>query len=126
MSKLEIIKIVKWSDTHWMPCGLSLYDKLWWRFMPGTVINVRWPNATPIKVGPGHREGWAGVGPPYEYIYTVDPNDLYRPWLEKYVGRQGWDWNWGMGGMDVTDNRLTIKIRRKYSEYATIAALNWS
>ena len=29
--KLEIFKVVKWSDTHWTPCGLSLYDKRWWR-----------------------------------------------------------------------------------------------
>jgi len=31
-----------------------------------------------------------------------------------------------MGGMDATNNRLTIKIRRKYAEYATIAAMKWA
>jgi hypothetical protein len=27
---------------------------------------------------------------------------------------------------DVTENRLTIKIRQKYAKYATIAAIQWS
>ena len=127
MGKLEINGLYNWtgSYTHWMPCGLNIREKLWWRFMPGVVINVAWPKGR-IRVGPGHRQGWAGVGPEFEYVDSADPNDFYRPWLEKYVGKQGWDWNWGMGGMDVTENRLTIKIRRKYAKYATIAALHWS
>jgi hypothetical protein len=111
---------------QYYPCGMNLRDKLWWRFMPGVIINVKWPAATRIKVGPSHREGWSGVGEYFEYVDSADPNDHYRPWLEKYVGKQGWDWNWGMGGMDATDNRLTIKIRRKYAEYATIAAMKWA
>jgi hypothetical protein len=42
------------------------------------------------------------------------------------VGRQGWDWNWGMADRDATDNRLTIKIRRKHQECAIIAKMMWS
>ncbi len=101
--KLEIIKIVKWSDTHWMPCGLNIRDKLWWRFMPGIVVNVRWPTDQP-----------------------ADPNFHYRPYLEQHVGRQGRDWNWGMADRDATDNRLTIKIRRKHEKYATMLSMMWS
>ena len=93
--------------------------------MPGVVINVAWPRGL-IKVGPAHRDGWSGYGPEFEYIDSADPNDHYRPWMEKHVGRQGWDWNWGMADRDATDNRLTIKIRQKYAEHATIAALRWA
>ncbi len=108
-----------------MPVTLNIMGQLWWRFVPGTVINVRWPVGQ-IKVGPGHRQGWSGVGEYYEWVESADPNDHYRPFLEKYVGRQGWDWDWGMADRDATDNRLTIKIRRKHNRYATILAIKWA
>jgi hypothetical protein len=125
MSKREIYGIHWFPRTGWMPCGLNLYDKLWWRFMPGAVINVAWPKGQ-VKVGPSHRDGYSGYGPEFEYVDSADPNDHYRPWLEEHVGKQGWDWNWGMADQDATANRLTIKIRRKHAKYATIAALRWS
>ena len=129
MSKFEINAIFKFKGKygdHYMPCGLNIKDKLWWRFMPGAVINVTWPRGDIVV---DHNDPrwqdmggavWVNLG------FSADPNDHYRPWLEANVGRQGWDWNWGMGGHDVAENRLTIKIRQKYSKYATIAALNWS
>jgi len=46
--------------------------------------------------------------------------------MEQHVGRQGWDWNWGMANNDASDNRLTIKIRQRHREYAIIAKLMWS
>jgi hypothetical protein len=127
MSKFEINGLYFWRGrhSHWMPCGLDIVEKLWWRFMPGVVINVAWPRGQ-IKVGPAHREGWSGIGPEFEYVDSADPNDHYRPWLEKHVGNQGWDWNWGMGGMDATENRLTIKIKQRHQEHAIIAKLMWS
>jgi len=118
MSKKEINGLFFWRESHWMPCGLNLKEKLWWRFMPGVVINVRWPR------------GWIVLheDPDGSCVSTesADPNDHYRPWLEKNVGRQGWDWNWGVAGMDVTENRLTIKIRQKHAAYATMLTLLWS
>ena len=128
MSKREIYGIhgIHWFPrSGWMPCGLNIKDKLWWRFMPGVIISVAWPMGQ-VKVGPSHRDGYAGYGPEFEYIDSADPNDHYRPWMEKYVGKQGWDWNWGVCIKDVSENRLTIKIRRKHAKYATIAALRWS
>lgn len=127
MSKFEINGIFKFEGahgTHYMPHGLNLKDRLWWRYMPGDVINVAWPRGT-IVVGPGSRQ-WSGNGPVHEEVYSADPNDHYRPWLEHYVGRQGWDWNWGMGGHDTAENRLTIKIRKKHLVYATHIAMMWS
>jgi hypothetical protein len=118
MSNSEVKAIFHWGKKHWYPCGMNIKDKLWWRFMPGVVINVRWPN------------GWVVLKQMADGSATstnsADPNDHYRPWLEQHVGRQGWDWNWGMADRDATENRLTIKIRQKYAEYATIAALRWS
>ena len=122
MSKREIKGLFCWKNlnglSRWTPCGLNLYDKLWWRFMPGVVINVKWP------------KGWVVLheAPDGSCVSTesADPNDHYRPWMEQHVGRQGWDWNWGMSGNDASKNRLTIKIRQKHAKCATIAALRWS
>ena len=125
MSKLEIKKLFYIRPGQCLPCGLNIIEKLWWRFMPGVVINVKWP-AGPIKVGPSHRLGWNGIGDYFEYVESADPNDHYRPWMEEHVGRQGWDWDWGMVDNNVAENRLTIKIRQKHAKYATIVAIRWS
>ena len=122
MSKREIYGIhgIHWFPrSGWMPCGLNIKDKLWWRFMPGVIINVAWPKGPIVKE-------FIDQYKTDEQWLSADPNDHYRPWLEEHVGKQGWDWNWGMADRDATENRLTIKIRQKYAKYATIAALRWS
>ena len=120
MSNSEIngLYIMRWPSgrTHIMPCGMNLRSKLWWLLMPGEVISVKWPVGT-VRVPNGDNTG--------TLTESADPNDHYRPWLEKNVGKQGWDWQWGMANTDATLNRLTIKIRRKYAAQATIAALRW-
>jgi hypothetical protein len=127
MSKIEINSLFKIGPNLYLPTGLNIKQKLWWRFMPGVVINVRWPSGM-IVAGPGPEDprwhDWGGAA--YITYESADPNDHYRPWMEQHVGRQGWDWNWGMADRDATDNRLTIKIRKKYANYATIAAIQWS
>jgi len=118
MSKLEIKGLFYITADHCVPCGLNIIEKLWWRFMPGVVINVKWP------------KGWVVLNelPDGSRVSTdsADPNHHYRPWMEKHIGQQGWDWNWGMANNDVAENRLTIKIRQKHAQYATIAAIRWS
>ena len=128
MSKSEIKGLHRWQFgeyCHWMPCGLNIRDKLWWRFMPGVVITVKWPTGK-IKVGPSHRDGWSGIGEYFEYVDSADPNDHYRPELTKLVGKQGIHWNWGMADRDATDNRLTIKIIKSKAKYASYFAIKWS
>lgn len=121
--KYEIKKLLKF-DNNYIPVGFNFYDMFWWRFIPGTVIKVRWPSGT-IAIPYGDPR-WYDVGATWVEIESADPNDFYRPWLEKYVGKQGLDWNWGFVGNDVADNCLTIKMRSAKSKYASIAALHWS
>jgi len=127
MSSLEIKGLFFLPSGCYMPMGLNVLQKLWWRFVPGVVINVRWPSGV-IVAGPGPEDSrwhdWGGAA--YITFESADPNDHYRPWIEEHVGKQGWDWNWGMADRDATDNRLTIKIRKKYAKYATLAAIKWS
>lgn len=124
MSKREINGIFWLPRTGWMPFGLNIKEKLWWRFMPGVVINVAWPKGQ-VKVGPSLWYEYSGYGPEFKYIDSADPNDHYRPELTKLVGHQGWDWNWGVSGTDATENRLTIKIRSKHAKWASYFALKW-
>jgi len=126
MSSSEIKGLFFLPSGRYIPMGLNILQKLWWRFMPGVVVNVKWP-AGNIVVDHNHPL-WQDMGGAVwvDLGFSADPNDHYRPWMEQHVGRQGWDWNWGMADRDATDNRLTIKIRQKYAKYATIAAIRWS
>lgn len=126
MSKHEIKKLFFWRiQDHWIPGGLNLKELLWWRFMPGVVINVRWPKGDVVIDESMPQWDWT-IGPSKYIVESADPNDHYRPWMEQHVGRQGWDWDWGMADRDVTDNKLTIKIRQKHAKYATIALIKWA
>ena len=125
MSKWEINGLYRIPSGRYLPCGLNIIHQLWWRFVPGVIINVKWPKG-PLVVD--HNDPrWVDLGGAvWVSIDSADPNDHYRPWMEKHVGKQGWDWNWGMANNDATENRLTIKIRQKHAKYATIAAMRWS
>ena len=125
MSKLEISGLYFWNRNHILPCGLNFIQKLWWYFMPGVIINVKWPSGKIVVNDKDPR--WVDLGGAvWVEFESADPNDHYRPWMEQYIGRQGWDWNWGMADRDATDNRLTIKIRQKHAKYATMAILRWA
>lgn len=127
MSKSEIKGIFWPSKKCWMPYGLNIKDTLWWRFMPGKTITVKWPKGM-IVAGPGPEDPlWYDLGgAAYITFESADPNDHYRPWLEKNVGRQGWDWQWGLRDNNAAENRLTIKICKSKAKYATLAVLLWA
>jgi len=88
--------------------------------MPGKEIIVKWP------------KGWVQImvdskgRPITQEVDSADPNDHYRPWMESHVGKQGWDWDWGLNGNDVESNTLTIKFRIGKTKLATIAAMRWA
>lgn len=96
----------------------NILSTLWWKYIPGTVIEVKWPVGWVILY-------WDDVS-----TESADPNDHYRPYLEKYVGRQHWDWRLGNA---VADNKagtkgydtLRIKFRKGKEDYAIIAKLKW-
>ncbi len=126
MSKLEIRGLFRFPSGRYMPCGLNIWQKLWWRFVPGEVINVRWPSGNIVV---DHNDprwlDWGGAVW-IDLGFSADPNDHYRHEIEKHCGRQGWDWNWGMANDDMAANRLTIKFRRKHAQWASYFALKWA
>ena len=123
--KYEIKSLFQLPSGRYLPCGLNIWQQLWWRFVPGVVIKVRWP-VGPLIVD-HYDPRWVDLGGAvWVQIDSADPNDHYRPTLEQLVGKQGRDWNWGVAGNDVAENQLTIKIRRKYANHATMLALRWS
>lgn len=125
MSRLEVKKLFEFRKGRYLPCGLNIIEQLWWRFMPGVVINVKWPVGEIVVDESDPRWDWT-LGASLQSGQSADPNDHYRPWMEANVGRQKWDWDWGMADRDATDNRLTIKICKSKAAYATIAAMRWS
>ncbi len=124
--KLEIKKLFELRKGRYLPCGLNFIETLWWRFMPGVIINVKWPRGNIVVNDQDPRwvdwggAVWVDLG------FSADPNEHYRWYLEKHVGRQKWDWDWGMANNDVTQDRLTIKIRRSKAKYASMIGIMWS
>lgn len=106
--------------------SLWVYIKYWifWYLVPTVEVKLKWPVGE-VVVYEGY-PGWDwSLGATAQLIASADPNDHYRPWLEKHVGTQGWVWDWGMVDNDVADNRLTLRVRRDKAQYATMAALQW-
>lgn len=99
-------------------------NRLWWRFIPGVMIKVRWPAGT-VVIDENH-PNWYDVGARRVSIESADPNDHYRPELERCVGDQGWDWDWNLIDNDAGRNLLTIKFRRRHQDWATYFAVKWS
>lgn len=101
--------------------------KMWWRLMPGVIITLPWPRGS-VEIGPGHRRWKDGQSEAVKQIIeSSDPNDHYRPWLEKHIGRQHWDWDWqwaqasyypGRYGARVLHDSVLIKVRRRYRAQA--------
>jgi hypothetical protein len=97
---------------------VNIWHTVWWKLMPGTEIKVPWPH--------GWTEPVVSADGSIVQTESSDPNDHYRPWLVKNVGRQGWDWQWDLRDYDIIDNTLTIKFRQGKSKWATVAAIKWS
>jgi len=98
----------------------GIVHALWWRFVPGETITVTWPT------------GWAVLNDDTQggttQVLSSDPNDHFRPWLEKNVGKQGWDWNWRISQVgDGTSNMgcLDIKFRKSKAKWASLFLLKW-
>lgn len=108
----------KFKDIGW-------WNKLWWKYISGEEIVVAWPHGK-IIVDETHPSWDWTTSAKYQTFESADPNDWYRPWLEEHVGKQGWDWNWQLKDNNAAENRLTIKLRKKHSCYASYIALKWS
>lgn len=103
---------------------LSQIERVWWHFEPYVEVNVQWPVGTIVIDRTDPR--WYDVGAYRVEIESADPNDHYRPFLEEWIGRQRWDWAWYLGDTDARDNRLTIRLRKKYAAYASHITLMWN
>ena len=79
--------------------------------MPGIELRVRWP------------AGWTRPDHLGNQVNSADPNDHYRPELERLVGRQGWDWDWRVDPYDI--DGLMIKFRKGKQYHASYFALKW-
>lgn len=106
---------------HRVKVEMKLVTRIWWRWMPGTEITVCWPRGSITIDDPFYTMSTT----PWT-VESADPNDHYRPELERLVGRQGRDWDWCMKDCDVARDRLTIKFRRGKDRWGTYFALKWN
>lgn len=104
---------------------LKWINQLWWRFIPGVEIKVIWPNGS-LLIDESHPTWDWTVGTSRYWVESADPNEHYRPKIERLVGRQGWDWDWCLKDNDIAENRLTIKFRKGKDTWASYFLLKWS
>ena len=103
----------------------SLREWLFWTYGRGPTITVKWPVGwVVLHVFPDGSQTSAE---------SADPNDHYRPWMEKNVGRQNRDWMWKIGpnaaatGFGTTGHdTLLIKFSQKKAGLSTMAMLLWA
>ena len=100
-------------------------DKIYWRLVDHVEVEVKWPIG-PLVVD--HNDPrWVDLGGAvWVQLDSSDPNDHYRPFMEQWIGCQGWDWDWYLGNNNVAENRLTIRMREKHAAYATHIAIMWN
>jgi len=101
--------------------SMKTWFLLKWRYWFKTTISVQWPY------------GWAPInGDPNTSVESADPNDWYRWWLEKHVGRQGWSWDWQYklgstmivpGYEHLYNDKLEIGFRKP--KHASMFLLKW-
>jgi hypothetical protein len=103
---------------------LGPIQRLYWWLFGGQTINVKWPSGWVVL----HEDPYGGV----VSTDSADPNDHYRPWLEKNVGKQGRDWDWQVGAIAADNGQGTIGVdmlnlifRKGKEDLATIAKLRW-
>jgi hypothetical protein len=94
-------------------------------------VQVKWPSGKLIIVDDEHPDWDWSLSGKYQEIYSSDPNDFYRDWMQENVGRQGRDWDWRIGEYGWTENGdadfgLEIKLRKSKAQYASIIAMKWS
>lgn len=90
----------------------TLLDTIWWKYVPGTTINVPWPKPGEVQIPSNF----------FVTVPTADPNDLYRPTLEHYCGRQYLGWHWRFSA----PHNIEIKFRVGKSRLATLFAIRWA
>jgi hypothetical protein len=105
-------------------------NRIYWRLVNYIELDVKWPSGV-IAVSPDH-PGWYDCGATWVEIKSADPNDHYRPFMEQWIGQQGWDWDWDLvfHGRNIETQeqvgRIRIRMRRKHEIYASHIALMWN
>jgi len=102
--------------------------KYYLKFKYPVRIIVKWPVGE-VMVGPNSKnhDGVYG-GAWYQLVESSDPNDHYRPVLEKYVGRQRVDWDWGhmfIYSEGTFRDEMEIMFKKKHEKLATYYKLLW-
>lgn len=91
---------------------LELWSQFWWKYIPGQTVEVKWPR------GYYPLDDIDNVD-----CETTDPNTAYRWYLEKHIGKQGWDWDWRIGSYQ--NDSLLIRVRTKHVDKLSLIVIKW-
>lgn len=113
---------------------LSPLDALKWLLTPGETVTVAWPELQKVVIDDSYYFWDPNMGATRVLTMSDDPNLLFRPFLEKNVGKQGKDWMWKhLKGCPAfiapeyqrTVDRIQIKLFRNKRKWATMLRLKW-
>ena len=69
--------------------------------------------------------GWVESKAFGSQVFSSDPNDHYREWLEQHVGKQGWDWEWEIAnGHFPASNGLRVMFKKGNEHWALVFLLS--
>ena len=88
----------------------GIFPSLLWKFWLRQEVEIPWPH------------GWTPQDHLGNSALTADPNEWYREWLEKHVGRQNWTWDWDIGS---TGDPYTLVLKFRNPKHATLFTLTW-
>lgn len=126
LAVVATISVVLFLFVHWTSRYQKYKTKKIWKKNPENIVTVKWP-ADYIELKPDDPE-WAFFNKTGEqYVFSSDPNDHYRPWLEKNIGKQGRDWDWRIKwGTDTRSDSLEIVVSKSKKEYVMMISLMWN
>lgn len=73
-------------------------------------IKVAWPN------------GWTEPDDLGNSQQSSDPNDHFRPYLERMIGVQGWDWDWFIA---PDGDAIEIRVLPEHQRHLTHLSMVW-
>ncbi len=86
------------------------WQRFWWTSLGGIIITVPWGGTS---------------------VSSLLPPDEWKQWMDKHVGKKGWDWDWRLSinpknPQELRFGLIDIKFRPGKEDLATLVLLKWT
>lgn len=97
-----------------------IVDKLKWKMFAGPSILLRYPEHKEFTVDHS-LPYWIDLGGAVNIkISSSSPDIHYRPYLEKHVGKEGFDWVWRIYDKNPNDTMIELKLHKRKHRWLAI------